>query len=163
MSTIVLVIIGKIILSREASEVRYNQTDNSMSKDIPRKRDVSIIRSSAAEYLTFIAATGDQSDAIEVRYQDENIWLTQRLMASLYGVTVQAIGQHLKRILADGELEESSVIKKYFITATDGPSVFTCIASHLRRWSGLAASQLQATRRPFLPSPHPWLAKIKEG
>ena len=96
-----------------------------MSKDIPRKRDVSIVRSSAAEYLTFVAATGDQSEAIEVRYQDENIWLTQKMMASLYGVTVQAIGQHLKRILADGELEESSVIKKYFITATDGKSYET--------------------------------------
>ncbi len=91
-------------------------------KLIPR---ADIIRSSAAEYLTFVAATGDQSEAIEVRYQDENIWLTQKMMATLYGVTVQAIGQHLKRILADGELEENSVVKKYFTTAADGKSYET--------------------------------------
>ena len=91
-----------------------------MSKDNLRKRDLPIIHSSAAEYLTFVAATGDQSDAIEVRYQDENIWLTQKMMASLYGVTVAAINQHIKRIFADGELDESAVIKDYLITASDG-------------------------------------------
>jgi hypothetical protein len=60
-----------------------------------------------------------------VRYQDENVWLTQKLMAALYGVTVQAIGQHLKRIFADGELEADSVVKQYFITAADGKSYET--------------------------------------
>ena len=90
-----------------------------------RKKPTKTPVSSAAEYLTFVAATGDQAEAIEVRYQDENIWLTQKMMASLYGVTVQAIGQHLKRILADGELEEGSVVKKYFITAADGKSYET--------------------------------------
>lgn len=79
-----------------------------------------IVPSSSAEYLTFIAATGGDDDAIELRYEDENIWLTQRLMAELYGVSVQAIGQHLKRLTDDGEIDRAAVIKKYFITGGDG-------------------------------------------
>ena len=83
------------------------------------------IRSSAAEYLTFIAATGDDEDSIEIRYEDENIWLTQKMMATLYDVSVSAINQHLKKIFDDNELEENSVIKKYLITANDGKSYNT--------------------------------------
>ena len=60
-----------------------------------------------------------------VRYEDENIWLTQKMMAMLYDVSVSAINQHLKRIFADGELTEESVIKKYLITAADGKSYNT--------------------------------------
>jgi len=78
------------------------------------------VRSSAAEYLTFVAATGSQHTRVEVRYEDENIWLTQKMMATLYGVSVPAINQHLKRIFADCELDEIAVIKSYLITATDG-------------------------------------------
>lgn len=81
--------------------------------------------SSAAEYLTFIAATGDDEDSIEIRYEDENIWLTQKMMATLYDVSVSAINQHLKKIFDDNELEENSVIKKYLITANDGKSYNT--------------------------------------
>lgn len=80
----------------------------------------SIVRSSAAEYLTFVAATGDQSESVEMRYEDENLWLTQKLMATLYDVTVPAINQHLKRIFVDRELEEGAVVKQYLITAADG-------------------------------------------
>jgi len=83
------------------------------------------IRSSAAEYLTYIAAVGDSPDSIEMRYQDENIWLTQKLMAELYDVTVQNIGQHIKKIFEDGELIPDSVIKKFFTTATDGKDYIT--------------------------------------
>lgn len=83
------------------------------------------IRSSAAEYLTFIAATGDNEDSIEIRYEDENIWLTQKMMSTLYDVSVSAINQHLKKIFDDNELEENSVIKKYLITANDGKSYNT--------------------------------------
>lgn len=83
------------------------------------------IRASAAEYLTFIAATGDDEDSIEIRYEDENIWLTQKMMATLYDVSVPAINQHLKKIFDDNELEENSVIKKYLITANDGKSYNT--------------------------------------
>ena len=77
------------------------------------------IRSSAAEYLTFVSATGNQDKAIEIRYEEENIWLTQKMMAELYGVSVSAINQHLKRLKEDGEIEDS-VIKHSLITATEG-------------------------------------------
>lgn len=83
------------------------------------------IRSSAAEYLTYIASTGDDAESFEMRYEDENIWLTQRMMAELYDVSVSAINQHIKRIFDDGELNRESVIKKYLITATDGKNYHT--------------------------------------
>ena len=89
-----------------------------------KKKEISI-RSGAAEYLTFVAATGEQANSIEMRYEDENIWLTQKMMAELYGVSVPAINQHLKMIFADGELSEESVIKHYLITASDGKNYNT--------------------------------------
>lgn len=78
------------------------------------------IRSSAAEYLTYVAAVGGSEQSLEMRYENENVWLTQKMMAELYGVSVPAINQHIKNILEDGELIENSVIKKYLITANDG-------------------------------------------
>jgi hypothetical protein len=81
---------------------------------------VSLVRSSAAEYLTFVAAGGDSEASVEMRYEDENIWLTQKMMATLYDVSVPAINQHLKRIFSDNELEETSVLKQYLTTAADG-------------------------------------------
>jgi hypothetical protein len=56
------------------------------------------IRSSAAEYLTYIAATGNNTQSFEMRYEDENIWLTQKMMAVLYDVRVKTINYHLKNI-----------------------------------------------------------------
>ena len=85
-----------------------------------KKREISLVRSSAAEYLTFVAACGRSETSVEMRYEDENIWLTQKMMATLYDVTVPAINQHLKRIFADNELDEKAVIKHYLITAADG-------------------------------------------
>lgn len=85
-----------------------------------RNKNEITIHSSTAEYLTYVAATGDAPESFEVRYEDENIWLTQKMMAELYGVSVSAINQHLKTVFDDGELVEESVIKKYLITATDG-------------------------------------------
>ena len=82
-------------------------------------------RSSAAEYLTFVAATGESDVSFEMRYENENIWLTQKMMATLYDVSVAAINQHLKKVFEDGELREESVIKKYLITAADGKSYNT--------------------------------------
>ena len=87
---------------------------------MPMKKDEITIHSSAAEYLTYVAAVGDSADSMEMRYEDENIWLTQRMMAQLYDVSVQNIGQHIKKILDDGESVENAVVKKYFITAADG-------------------------------------------
>ena len=89
------------------------------------KENPPAVRSSAAEYLTFAAATGDNAQSIEMRYENENIWLTQKLMAELYDITVSAVNQHLKRIFDDGELAMDSVIKKYFITAADGKDYAT--------------------------------------
>ena len=66
-----------------------------------RKKDEISIRSSAAEYLTYVASVGDQQDSIEMRYEDENIWLTQKMMATLYDVSVAAINQHIKKIYED--------------------------------------------------------------
>ena len=83
------------------------------------------IRSAAAEYLTFVSTIGNQPESVELRYEDENIWLTQRLMAELYGVDVRTINYHIKQILEDHELDENSVIRKYWITASDGKNYNT--------------------------------------
>ena len=78
------------------------------------------IRSSAAEYLTFVSTIGDQPDSVELRYQDENIWLTQRLMAELYGVDVRTINEHIQKIFADNELTEEATIRNFRIVQTEG-------------------------------------------
>ena len=78
------------------------------------------LRSSTAEYLTFVAAVGTAEASVEMRYEDENIWLTQKMMATLYNVSVAAINQHLKRIFADNELERGATIKQYLIVQTEG-------------------------------------------
>ena len=86
----------------------------------PKKSKEITIRSSAAEYLTFVSAIGDQPESVELRYQDENIWLTQRLMAELYGVDVRTISEHIQKIYADHELEEEATIRNFRIVQTEG-------------------------------------------
>ena len=88
------------------------------------KKEVTI-RSSAAEYLTFVAATGDSKESVEVRYEDENIWITQKMLAVLYEVETNTINYHIKKIFEDSELEEDSVIRNFRITASDGKSYDT--------------------------------------
>lgn len=78
------------------------------------------ISSSAAEYLTFIAAKGNDEEAIEMRYENENIWLTQKMMATLYNVSTSAINQHLKTIYADSELQEEATIKNFLTVQKEG-------------------------------------------
>lgn len=78
------------------------------------------IRSSAAEYLTFVASTGDDKKSIEMRYEDENIWLTQKMMSVLYDVDVRTINDHIKKIFSDSELKESSTIRKFRIVQQEG-------------------------------------------
>ena len=90
-----------------------------------KKKDEITIRSSAAEYLTYVASVGDQQDSIEMRHEDENIWLTQKMMATLYDVDVRTINYHVKKIFSDSELQENSVIRKFRITAADGKSYST--------------------------------------
>lgn len=75
--------------------------------------------SSAAQYLTFTASTGGDENSLELRYEEENIWLTQKMMAQLYNVSIPAINQHIKKLAEDGEIDDS-VVKHYLITAVDG-------------------------------------------
>ena len=90
-----------------------------------KKKDEVTIRSSAAEYLTYAASVGNEQDSIEMRYEDENIWLTQKMMAALYDVGTNTINYHIKKIFEDSELQEDSVIRKFRITAPDGKSYNT--------------------------------------
>lgn len=87
-----------------------------------KDKKTAMVRSSAAEYLTFVAATGDSEESVEMRYEDENIWLTQKMMAALYDVETHTINYHIKKIFSDNELDEDSVIRKFRITATDKKS-----------------------------------------
>ena len=90
-----------------------------------KKKNEITIRSSAAEYLTYVASVGEQQDSIEMRYEDENIWLTQKMMALLYNVGTNTINYHIKKVFGDSELQENSVIRKFRITAADGKSYST--------------------------------------
>ena len=83
-----------------------------------RKNLDKLIRSSAAEYLTYVAAAGE--NGVELRYEDENIWLTQKMLSVLYGVSTSAINQHIKKIYEDKELEEKSTIKNFLIVQDEG-------------------------------------------
>ena len=82
------------------------------------KDEKSLVRSSSAEYLTYIASTGD--GGVNAIYADENIWLTQKMMGVLYNVETHTINYHLKKIFSDSELEENSVVRNFRITAADG-------------------------------------------
>ncbi len=76
------------------------------------------IRNSTAEFLIF--TTQAKESGIEVRYEDENIWITQKMMSELFAVTIPTINEHLKNIFDSNELEENAVIRKFRITASDG-------------------------------------------
>lgn len=89
----------------------------------PKKAEISIVRSSAAEYLTFVAASG--KGGVEAIYAEESIWLTQKMLAQLYDVDVRTINYHLKKVFSDSELDAASVIRNFRITATDGKSYNT--------------------------------------
>jgi len=93
------------------------QEGESMSGRKKSGKEVSIIRSSAAEYLTFIAASG--TSGIDAVYADENIWLTQKMMGVLYDVATHTINYHLKKVFSDSELQEESVIRNFRITAAE--------------------------------------------
>ena len=95
-----------------------------------KKNDEITIRSSAAEYLTYVASVGDQQDSIEMRYEDENIWLTQKMMAALYDVDVRTINEHIKKIYSDSELEEDATIRNFRIVQTEGSRQVTRDTKH---------------------------------
>ncbi len=88
-----------------------------------KKAEVSLVRSSAAEYLTFVAASGQ--GGVEAVYADENVWLSQKMMGVLYAVETHTINYHLKKVFDDAELEAGSVIRNFRITAADGKTYDT--------------------------------------
>ena len=88
-----------------------------------KNKEDSLIRSSTAEYLTYIAAIGDNPEAIEVRYEDENIWLTQKMLATVYGVELNTINYHIKKIYEDKELIEDSTIRNFRIVEFSSSSL----------------------------------------
>ena len=87
---------------------------------MPKQKIEITIHSSAAEYLTYIAATGDNPEAMEMRYEDENIWLTQKMMAALYDVDVRTVNEHIQHIFSDEELTKEATIRNFRIVQTEG-------------------------------------------
>ena len=94
------------------------------------KKDSALVRSSAAEYLTFVASTGEDKDSIEMRYENENIWLTQKMMATLYDVGLPTINEHIKKIYADHEQDEAATIRKFRIVQNEGGRQVTRSVNH---------------------------------
>lgn len=88
----------------------------------PQSKNLTI-RNSTAEFLIFTNQVG--KGGIEVRYEDESIWLTQKLMAELFDVSIPTINEHLKNIFESGELQQDSVIRNFLITAADGKNYNT--------------------------------------
>ena len=115
-------ILNKFIAAKEI-EGCSNRTLNYYKDNITnlkKNKEDSLIRSSTAEYLTYIAATGDNPEAIEVRYEDENIWLTQKMLATVYGIELNTINYHIKKIYEDKELTEDSTIRNFRIVQKEG-------------------------------------------
>lgn len=108
------------------NELRKNRKLTGMNQNIlgvlnlAKKKNEINIRSSAAEYLTYVAAIGDQEDSIEMRYEDENIWLTQKMMSILYDVDVRTVSDHIQKVYSDFELDEKTTIRKFRIVQAEG-------------------------------------------
>lgn len=96
-------------------------------KKVPEEKS---IRSSAAEYLTYIATTGNNPQSIEMRYEDENIWLTQKMLAALYDVDVRTVNEHIQKIYTDHELEPEATIRNFRIVQTEGSRQVTREVKH---------------------------------
>ena len=84
------------------------------------KKNTELVHSSSAEYLTYIASNGTSPESIEIRYENENIWLSQKMMAELYGVGINTVNEHIKKIYEDRELIEDSTIRKFRIVQNEG-------------------------------------------
>lgn len=103
-----------------SGQIKGAHMSKSKNPKISGKNERYVVRSSAAEYLTFVAAGGGSEASVEMRYENENIWLTQKMMATLYDVSVPAINQHLKRVFADNELTREATVKQYLMVQTEG-------------------------------------------
>ena len=121
---------------------------------LKKKKDEITIRSSAAEYLTYVASVADQQDSIEMRYEDENIWLTQKMMATLYGVDVRTINEHIKKIYSDSELEEDATIRNFRIVQTEGSRQVTRDTKHYNLQMIIAVGFKVNNERADADKPH---------
>lgn len=102
---------------REEKLNKLAEKRNRAMKSLTDYKESYLPVSGAAEYLTFVAGSGESS--VEVRYEEENVWLTQKMMAELYGVDRSVITKHLKKLFFDQELEEDSVCAIFAHTAED--------------------------------------------
>lgn len=91
-----------------------------MMKNHKKQTQPPTVRSAAAEYLTYIASVGNEPQNVEIRYEDENIWLTQRMMALLYDVETNTINYHIKKIFEDSELQKEATIRNFRIVQSEG-------------------------------------------
>lgn len=91
-----------------------------LEKHLQRERGLSITILRHPQGFEYVASTGECETSVEMRYEDENIWLTQKMMAALYDVKVNTINYHIAKIFRDSELQPDSVIRNYRITAEDG-------------------------------------------
>ena len=105
------------------NKMREAGSSKNKHPQFPKKNEVSLVRSSAAEYLSFVAASG--AGGVEAVYADENVWLTQKMLGTLYDVETHTIDYHLKKVFSDSELEQHSVIRNFRITAADGKNYNT--------------------------------------
>ena len=121
---------------------------------LKKKKDEVTIRSSAAEYLTYVASVGNEQDSIEMRYEDENIWLTQKMMAILYDVGLPTINEHIKKIYADSELEESATIRNFRIVQTEGSRQVTRDTKHYNLQMIIAVGFKVNNERADADKPH---------
>ena len=81
-----------------------------------------------------IYQTEDGKTRVEVRFEHENVWLTQKLMAELFDTSVPNINMHLKNIFDTDELDKNSVIKEFLITASDGKNIFPTLTAKLKNF-----------------------------
>ena len=84
------------------------------------KWDMEPQKSSAAQFLTYIASTGAGDEKYEIRYENENIWMSQKMLAAIYGIDKRTVSYHISKVFKDSELDRKSVVQKYWTTGTDG-------------------------------------------
>ena len=77
-------------------------------------------KSSAAQFITYIASAGVSNEKYELRYEDENIWMSQKMLAAVYGVEIPNIAYHLRKLYEDAELSKETSIKEILIDVGDG-------------------------------------------
>jgi len=77
-------------------------------------------KSSAAQMLTYIASNGMTNEKFEIRYENENIWMSQKMLAAVYGVDLRTVSYHITKLFKDAELNKETCIQKYWIHLDDG-------------------------------------------